>query len=195
MWRIEDDLWDTWASVKAMYKDAASWVQQVAPGHWPDADMLPLGRIGIRAERGEDRNSRLSPDEQRTLMSLWSMLRSPLIFGGDLTSLDPFTRSLLTNNEVLAIDQHSSNAKIVYSKGDLHVWTAKGASPGALYVALFNFSDSPEHVDMAWSQLGVTVSSASVHELWTGETQHSSPDVDTSLAAHGVALYKIEIRR
>ena len=195
MWRIEDDLWDTWASVKAMYKDAASWVPQVAPGHWPDADMLPLGRIGIRAERGEDRNSRLSPDEQRTLMSLWSMLRSPLIFGGDLTSLDPFTRSLLTNNEVLAIDQHSSNVKIAYSKGDLHAWTARGGSPGVVYVALFNFSDSPEHVHLPWSELGVTISSAGIHELWTGETQRVSPEVDASLAAHGVALYKIEIRR
>jgi len=195
MWRIEDDLWDTWASVKAMYKDAASWVPQVVPGHWPDADMLPLGRIGIRAERGEDRSSRLSPDEQRTLMSLWSMLRSPLIFGGDLTSLDPFTRSLLTNREVLAIDQHSSNAKIAYSKGDLHVWTAKGESPGVVYVALFNFFDSPQHVHMPWSQLGVTASTASIHELWTGEAQRLSTDVDASIAAHGVALYKIELRR
>jgi alpha-galactosidase len=195
MWRIEDDLWDTWASVKAMYNDAASWVQQAAPGHWPDADMLPLGRIGIRAERGEDRSSRLSPDEQRTLMSLWSMLRSPLIFGGDLTSLDPFTRSLLTNDEVLAIDQHSSHTKIVYSKGDLHVWTAKGESPGVVYIALFNFSDSPEHVHMPWSQFGVAPSDAGIHELWTGKTLHASPTVNARLAAHGVVLYKIESRR
>ena len=195
MWRIEDDLWDTWDSVKAMYKDAAAWLPLVAPGHWPDADMLPLGRIGIRAERGEDRNSRLTHDEQKTMMTMWSMLRSPLIFGGDLPSLDPFTRSLLTNTEVLDIDQHSSDAAIAYSKDDLRVWTAKGASPEVVYAAIFNFSDSPAHVHMAWSQLGITVSSASIHELWTGESLRGSPDVDASVAAHGVVLYKIERRR
>jgi alpha-galactosidase len=195
MWRIEDDLWDTWGSVKAMYKDAAAWLPLVAPGHWPDADMLPLGRIGIRAERGEDRSSRLTHDEQMTMMSMWSMLHSPLIFGGDLPSLDPFTRSLLTNTEVLNIDQHSSNATIAYSKDDLHIWTAKGAPPGVVYAALFNFSDSPAHVHMAWSQLGITVSSASIRELWTGETLRGSPDVDASVAAHGVVLYKIERHR
>jgi hypothetical protein len=195
MWRIEDDLWDSWKSVKAMYEDAALWVPLVSAGHWPDADMLPLGRIGIRAEQGEDRNSRLTPDEQRTLMSLWAMLRSPLIFGGDLTSLDPFTRSLLTNREILSIDQHSSNAKIVYSKDDLHVWTAKGRLPGVMYIALFNFSDSPVHADMAWNRLGIAVSSASTHELWTGKTQRDSHAVKARIAAHGVVLYKINLRR
>jgi len=195
MWRIEDDLWDTWDSVKAMYKDAAAWLPLVAPGHWPDADMLPLGRIGIRAERGEDRNSRLTHDEQKTMMSMWSMLRSPLIVGGDLPSLDPFTRSLLTNAEVLNIDQRSSNTTVAYSEGDLHVWTSKGASPDVVYAALFNFSDSPAHVHMAWSQLGVSVSSASIHELWTNEALRGSPNVDANVAAHGVVLYKIERRR
>jgi len=195
MWRVEDDLWDSWASLKAMYSDAAAWLPLVSPGHWPDADMLPLGRIGIRAERGDDRTTRLTPDEQKAMMSLWSMMHSPLIFGGDLTSLDPFTRSLLTNTEVLNIDQHSSNTTITYSKDDLHVWTAKGASPGVVYAALFNFSDAPTHVHMAWSQLGVAVSSTSIHELWTGETLRASPNVNVDLAAHGVALYKLQSRR
>jgi hypothetical protein len=64
-----------------------------------------------------------------------------------------------------------------------------------VYVALFNFFDSPQHVHMPWSQLGVTASTASIHELWTGEAQRLSTDVDASIAAHGVALYKIELRR
>ncbi len=195
LWRIEDDLWDDWKSVKAIYKDAASWVPLVSAGHWPDADMLPLGRIGIRAERGEDRNSRLSLDEQRTLMSLWAMLRSPLIFGGDLTSLDPFTHSLLTNSDVLEIDQHSSNTRVAYSKDDLHVWTAKGVLPGVTYVALFNLSDSPSQAHIGWKQLGLVTSPASIRELWTGNTQHGSGAVNVGLAAHGVVLYRIESHR
>ncbi len=195
MWRIEDDLWDNWDSLKAMYKDAASWVPLVSAGHWPDADMLPLGRIGIRAEQGNDRESRLSHDEQKTMMSLWSMLHSPLIFGGDLPSLDPFTRSLLTNRELLAIDQHATQSKIAYTKDDLHIWTAKGEQAGVDYVALFNFSNSPARVQMAWRQLGIPVSPESIHELWTGKTVRASSSVDANVAAHGVVLYKIESRR
>lgn len=195
MWRIEDDLWDTWGSVKAMYKDAASWVPLVTQGHWPDADMLPLGRIGIRAERGDDRSSRLSPDEQRTLMTLWSMLRSPLIFGGDLPSLDTFTRTLLTNREVIAIDQHSSSTKIVYSKDDLHIWTSEGKAPGVVYVSIFNFSDLPAHAHMPWSQLGIEAAPAGIHELWTGKVLRDSRALDVSLAAHATILLKVEDNR
>ena len=95
MWRIEDDLWDNWKSVKAMYFRAEKWAPLVERGHWPDADMLPLGHIGIRAERGDDRLSLLSHDEQQTLMTFWSIFRSPLMFGGDLATLDAYTRSLL----------------------------------------------------------------------------------------------------
>jgi len=192
MWRIEDDLWDTWGSLKEMYKDAASWAPLVSAGHWPDADMLPLGRIGIRAERGDDRASRLSPDEQRTMMSLWSMLHSPLIFGGDPTSLDPFTLALLTNSEVLAIDQHASNTKIAYSKDDLHIWTAKGERAGVDYVAVFNFSDAPATTKMNWSQIGIPAAPAIVRELWTGKALRSAPLLDATVPAHGVALYKLE---
>lgn len=195
MWRIEDDLWDSWGSVKAMYKYAASWLPLVVQGHWPDADMLPLGRIGIRAERGDDRNSRLSPDEQRTLMTLWSMLRSPLIFGGDLPTLDPFTRSLLTNREVIAIDQQSSNAKIVYSNGDLHIWTSKGREPGVEYVAVLNLSDLPAQEHLSWSRLGVKASPVEIHELWTGNALHDSSTLDASLAPHAALLYKVVSNR
>ena len=124
MWRIEDDLWDNWQSVKNMYFRAETWAPLVSPGHWPDADMLPLGHIGIRAERGADRLSRLSHDEQKTMMTLWAMLRSPLMFGGDLATIDPFTLSLLTNADVLGIDQSRSNAEVAYSKGDLRIWIA-----------------------------------------------------------------------
>jgi hypothetical protein len=192
MWRIEDDLWDTWDSVKAMYKDAAAWLPLVAPGHWPDADMLPLGRIGIRAERGEDRNSRLTRDEQKTMMSMWAMLHAPLIYGGDLPSLDPFTRSLLTNTDVLEIDQHSSNSRIVYSKDDLHLWTAKGKQEGVSYLAIFNYSDSPTTVTKSWGELGLPNSPARMEELWTRRITAKPTEINAALAPHSVLLYKIE---
>ena len=141
MWRIEDDLWDNWKSVRAMYDRTEQWVPLVVEGHWPDADMLPLGHIGLRAERGNDRLSLLSHDEQITLMTLWCIFRSPLMMGGDLPTLDPFTRSLLSNPDVLDVNQHGSGATIAYKQGDLRVWKSK-APAGGEYVAVFNLSDS-----------------------------------------------------
>src|ERR1700733_7037839 len=168
MWRIEDDLWDNWKSVKNMYFRAESWAPLVVTGHWPDADMLPLGHIGLRAERGNDRLSQLSHDEQITLMTLWSIFRSPLMMGGDLPTLDPFTRSLLTNADVLAVNQHSTDNRIVYKEGDIRAWTARAQSGGE-YLAIFNLSDSASPIHLTWSQLGISSTPASVHELWTNK--------------------------
>ena len=100
MWRISDDLWDRWEDVHAQFARLARWAPFQRPGGWADADMLPLGRIGLRAERGDDRHSRLTPDEQRTILTLWVMARSPLMVGGDLPTSDPATLDLLANPAV-----------------------------------------------------------------------------------------------
>jgi alpha-galactosidase len=192
MWRIEDDLWDNWNSLKNMYARAASWVPLVQPGHWPDADMLPLGRIGIRAERGNDRLSRLSHDEQQTLMTLWSMLRSPLMFGGDLPSLDPFTRSLLANAGVLAVDQESSNNRVAYQQGEVGVWTASAKRAGSRYVAVFNLSDQDADVHVAWNQIGFDRAPRSLVDLWTGDARSASSSLQAPLRAHAAALYRVD---
>lgn len=194
MWRIEDDLWDNWHSVKNMYFRAESWAPLVAPGHWPDADMLPLGHIGIRAERGEDRLSRLSHDEQKTVMTLWSMLRSPLMFGGDLPTIDPFALSLLTNTDVLAIDQSSSNAKIAYSKDDLRVWTAKDELTGHKYVAAFNLGDTPRTIHLDWNAVGISIAPAKIRELWSKDVLTRPQALDATVAPHGTVLYRVSAR-
>jgi alpha-galactosidase len=191
MWRIEDDLWDNWKSLRAMYDRAESWVPLVVPGHWPDADMLPLGHIGIRAERGDDRLSQLSHDEQITLMTLWSIFRSPLMMGGDLPTLDPFTRSLLTNADVLAVNQHSDGNKISYKEGEIRAWTAK-AQHGGEYLAVFNLSDASSHVHLTWSQLGVDHVPAACKELWTHKAESKPAALDVTLAPHASALYELD---
>jgi alpha-galactosidase len=193
MWRIEDDLWDNWASVKNMYMRAESWAPFVTPGHWPDADMLPLGHIGIRAERGNDRMSKLSHDEQRTLMTLWCIFRSPLMFGGDLASLDPFTRSLLTNADVLAVDQHSSGNRVAYKEGDLRLWTAFAANRKAEYVAVFNFSDQVSSVHLAWDKIGLPAAPRSSKDLWSGAVSTRPATLDTQLEPHASALYEVTL--
>jgi hypothetical protein len=192
MWRVEDDLWDNWKSLKAMYDRAESWASMVVPGHWPDADMLPLGHIGIRAERGNDRLSQLTHDEQTTLMTLWSIFRSPLMMGGDLPTLDPFTLSLLTNAEVLAVNQHSTGNKIAYKDGDIRVWTARAES-GGTYLAVLNLSDSAAPVHLPWNQVGITSAPGSVRELWTRKQVDKPGALEVTLAPHASVLYKLAV--
>lgn len=191
MWRIEDDLWDNWTAIKSVYADATRWLPLVAPGHWPDADMLPLGHIGIRAERGNDRMTHLTHNEQKTLLTLWSMLRSPLIFGGDLQTLDPFTFSLLTNADVLAINQHSDQAHVVLSKDDLHIWAASAEDGKAQYIAFFNLSDKSSPIQFAWREIGIDKTPTHVEELWTKEKLQSLQSVHLILPPHATALYKL----
>ena len=103
LWRISDDFWDDWAALREQFTRLARWNPHRGAGHWPDADMLPLGVLACGS-----RSTRLSPDEQITLMTLWCIARSPLMHGGDMTKMDDFTLSLLTNDEVLAVNQRSS---------------------------------------------------------------------------------------
>jgi alpha-galactosidase len=141
MWRIIDDFWDNWAQLNEHFSLFEKWIPFMGPGHWPDGDMLPLGRIGIRAERGDARMSMLTKDEQYTLLSLFLICRSPLMFGGNLPDNDAFTQNLITNDEALAVLQKSRNNKQLLNDGERIIWTADGDDAGEKYVALFYSSD------------------------------------------------------
>ncbi|TGE29163.1 NPCBM/NEW2 domain-containing protein [Hymenobacter metallicola] len=141
MWRTVGDFWDSWDQLKEHFEVCNRWAPYIGPGAFPDADMLPLGRLGIRAERGDDRLTRFTPDEQYTLMSLWSIFRSPLMFGGDLPSNDAFTLSLLTNPAVLAVHRHSTRNRQLFRQNDLIAWTADDPTTGDKFLALFNAQD------------------------------------------------------
>ena len=137
MWRISDDFWDRWVDLKRQFPNLAKWSPYVKPGNWPDADMLPLGHIGIRAERGDPRMSLLTHDEQLTLMTLWSIARSPLMFGGHLPDNDEFTLELITNDEVLAVNQKASRSKELFTRDNQVAWVAdmaglEGEVPGGV---------------------------------------------------------------
>ena len=140
MWRTVDDFWDNWDQLHYQFGVCNRWSPYIAPGTWPDADMLPLGRISIRGERGADRMTKFTHDEQYTLMSLWSIFKSPLMFGGDLPSNDAFTKALITNNEVLDMHKRSVNNKQWFKIDDQIAWTADDPNNGDKFVALFNTS-------------------------------------------------------
>lgn len=167
LWRICDDFWDNWDALKPQFKRCADWAPYIGGGHWPDADMLPLGRISIRGERGNDRMTGFSKTEQYTLMNLWAMFRSPLMFGGDLPSNDEFTLSLLTNDEVLAVNQASANNKQLKEENGLIVWTADVPKSEDKYVTFFNINDTEtSEISVTFTELGIS-GNYSVKDLWS----------------------------
>jgi alpha-galactosidase len=192
MWRISDDLWDRWVDVQRQFANFTKWNSYVQPGHWPDGDMLPLGHIGIRAERGDPRMSLLTHDEQRTLMTLWSVARSPLMFGGNLPDNDDFTRELITNDEVLAVDQHATASKTLFTRGNQVAWVAEIAGTPAKYLAVFNIGDSAEeNIQVKWSDLGLP-QNCTIRDLWARKDLGSAGDGQSfTVAPHAAMLLKI----
>lgn len=167
MWRICDDLWDDWADVVANFPRFARWAPHAGPAGWPDGDMLPLGRIGIRAERGMPRDSQLTLDEQVSLLTLWIIARSPLMFGGDLPSSPPETIALLTRPDVLEVLGSHHNRE-VFREGGTVLWAADGAV-GVHYAALFNLDDAARELVVDLGDLGFDAGDQPVAELWSGQ--------------------------
>ncbi|PYU01352.1 MAG: alpha-galactosidase [Acidobacteria bacterium] len=200
LWRISDDVWDVWKTTENFpqgpgnqFARTAAWAVHSGPGHWPDADMLPLGSLRPSAGWGESRETRLTKEEQRSLLTLWCIVRSPLIMGGNLTALqtDPWTTSLLTNDEVLAVDQHSKDSRAAIQTENSAVWVSRPAEGPGYYVAVFNLSDQPQTLQYHWTELGLAAGRYKVHDLW--EHQEAGPIalLKVNLSPHASTLYKI----
>ncbi|WP_411342778.1 glycoside hydrolase family 27 protein [Paenibacillus sp. WLX1005] len=197
MWRITDDFWDRWELLYEMFERCEQWAQFVEQGSWPDCDMLPLGHIGIRSVDGggSDRWTRFTEDEQLTMMTLWAIFRSPLMFGGELRDNDAWTMSLLTNDEVLEANRSGRYARQVYrDEYDRIVWTSENATTGDHYVALFNASDDPALVRVSLEQLGLTGGYYRVRNLWErGEAGQVGYDIEVKVPPHGAKFYKLSL--
>ncbi|WP_428935777.1 glycoside hydrolase family 27 protein [Streptomyces sp. ACT015] len=191
MWRVCDDLWDRWADVEAQFARMARWAPWQGAGGWADADMLPLGHIGIRAERGEDRMSALTRDEQISLLTLWLISRSPLMMGGDLPTSPPETIDLLTHDEALAVLWHGTGGREVLREGDLVLWTARDTDGGTRYAAVFSTSGAARRFHVPLGSIGARRQDR-VRELWTRrDTPHDGHRITVDLPAHGAALYRL----
>lgn len=185
MWRISDDFWDDWKMLEAQFTRLENWSPYIGEGGWPDADMLPLGRLALG-----DRDTRFTPDEQRTLMTLWSVARSPLIMGGDLRHLDASTKALLTNPEVIAVNQASSGNRPHFLEDGIRVWTASAAN-GDAYLALFNTGGKPREVGVDLKAIGLPTSVA-VRDLWSrSENGKATRRFAVQLPPHGAGLYRL----
>jgi alpha-galactosidase len=192
MWRISADFWDRWQDLYDQFALCAQWAEHVGAGRWPDADMLPLGHIGIRAERGIDRDSLLTLDEQRTLITLWCIFRSPLMMGGDLPTTRPETIALLTNPEVLAVLQTSSNGREFRREGDHIIWTADANDErGSSYVALFNAGEEAADLSVEFLEIGIT-GAAILHDVWLhGDYPQEYVAMGIRLEPHMSALFRV----
>jgi hypothetical protein len=191
LWRISDDFWDHWPELLAQFDRLRDWTPFRAPGHFPDADMLPIGVL----QMGKNR-THFTRDEQRTLISLWSIARSPLMIGADLTKLDSFTLSLLTNDEVIAVNQNSLNNRQLFQRDGFYGWVADVPDSPDKYLALFN-TRSPSAAETA-AALPVTLpelgfsGEARVRDLWQNQDLGSVKiEFAPVIPAHGAGLYRI----
>ena len=192
LWRISEDFWDNWDSLKKQFDLCRKWQDYVTPGHWPDADMLPIGPMAKRAMRGEPRSTNFTKDEQYTLITLWSMFRSPLMIGCNMPEMDDFTLKLLTNRDVIEINRNSVNNRELFTDGDIVAWYAQSPDSESHYVAVFNLSDSKvSNYDFRMSHINC-FGNPQVTDLWTGESMgcHDN-NVSMSINAHGVRLFRL----
>jgi hypothetical protein len=155
--------------------------------------MLPLGRIGVRAEVGEPRWTNFTRDEQVAVMTFWAILRSPLMFGGNLPDNDEWTLSLLTNAEVLAVNQTSTNNGELFVRGDARAYAADIPGTETKYLALFNTGDDgPLEIRVPLASLGLS-GPCGLRDIWQKkDLEPVRNDVVAKLAAHAAVLYRLK---
>jgi len=199
MWRISDDIWDLWHSnvtypqgLGDQFANIEKWTGVGRPGAWPDADMLPLGYLGPGPGWGKARQTRLTQAEQRTLMTLWCIFPSPLMLGGDLTRADAWTESLLTNREVLDVDQHSTGTRVVLSNPETMVIVAQAEGKTYRhYVAVFNRSETRQVFDFSWDDLKIPPHTYSLRDLWQNYSLGQADGLFVALGPHASGLFAV----
>jgi hypothetical protein len=193
LWRISGDFWDNWRSLNHNFDLLAEWRPDTGPGHWPDADMIPFGHICLRnCDVRPDRWTRFTRDEQLTLMSLWALAPSPLMLGMNLPDNDAWTTALLTNPEVLAVNQDSAGLpaqRLTNDVGSAETWKRELAD-GSFAVGFFNRSDQPIKINASWRELGFNAPVA-VRDLWLRSTRDQQTNFSTDLPPHGSVLLRL----
>lgn len=193
-WRSTADIRDTWESISSIGFAQDRWAGYTGPGHWTDADMLTVGQIGWGPNLHK---TRLTPDEQYTHVSLWCLLSSPLLMGCDVAQMDDFTLGLLTNDEVLEVNQDAlgKQATQIRNQGNGIIY-AKTLEDGSVAVGLFNCGDSEQTLGLSWGPWGTLVSADSatriIRDLWRQkDIGVFSGKFETKVPAHGVVLIKL----
>lgn len=191
-WRTTGDITDTWESMSGIGFSQDKWSDFASPGHWNDADMLVVGNVGWGLDLHP---SKLLPDEQYTHISLWCLLSSPLLLGCDLTKMDDFTLNLLTNHEVIAVNQDPAGkqAKCVLNEKKTRIY-AKDMIDGSKAVGIFNLSElseDPTSIRLDWKMLGIN-GPHTVRDLWSQKDLGKYQDgFSAELRPHAAVLLRV----
>ncbi len=189
MWRITDDFWDKWELLYAMFERAEKWCIHSGAGHWPDADMLPIGPILQDYDKAN--RTKFTKPEQLTLLTLWCIFRSPLMIGGEMTGFDDFTMSLLTNEDILKMHKNSRHSHPVYRRkegGNEYILWVSVSAEGGMYAAIFNAGDTvgTTEIDLEAAEIYGEVKGK---ELWSGENVTANGKLSVTLEPHGAKAF------
>lgn len=192
MWRITDDFWDNWDSLYDMFERCEKWSIHSGAGHFPDADMLPVG--AILQDYSPENRTKFTEDEQRTMMTLWSIFRSPLMIGGELTKCDGATLELLTNADIIGMNKLSRHAHQVWRReiggSELILWTSVCAE-GGQYMAVFNAGESVCKTDIALLDLDISTP-VQCTDLWSGEKTDITESIPVQIPPHGAQAFLLK---
>lgn len=190
-WRTTDDINDSWQSLSSIGFSQTVQYKYAKPGRWNDPDMLTVGMVGW----GENLHpTKLTPDEQYTHISLWCLLSAPLLIGCDISKLDNFTLNLLSNDEVLALDQDAlgKQAQQAFKTDDYQIWM-KELEDGSHAIGIFNLSEKYQTINVDWNEIGLKNSSVNVRDLWRQKNLGAfKNNFSTKVPPHGVTLIKVE---
>ena len=203
MWRISDDFWDHWGvwpkhefsqGLHQQFATAATWAAHTGEGHWADADMLPIGYLGPHPGEGEVRESMFTPEEARSLLTFWVIFRSPLMIGANLPASDNITIQLLTNPEVIAVDQNSRGNRPVVTSDDEVIWTAKRGDGSGDYLAIINTGETRKTIRHSWKSLGFPEKSYLMRDLWKRQDRNIADQLEVELPPHASRLYELRAK-
>jgi alpha-galactosidase len=182
MWRIEFDITNTWASVTGLIDFDKPLYPYAGPGHWNDPDMLEVGR-GLSAE------------EDKSHFGMWAILAAPLITGNDITKMSAATKAILTNPDVIAVNQDplGVQAQMISSTSSKEIWSKVMSGTNVRAVALFNRSASASSMSVTWTQIGLKAGAATVRDLYLQQDLGSFTDsyAATSVPSHGIVMLKV----
>lgn len=191
MWRITDDFWDKWELLYEMFERADKWSSHVGAGSWPDADMLPIG--AILQDYDSDNWTKFTEDEQVTMMNLWSMLRSPLMIGSEMTKNDQFTLELLTNQKLLSIHKNIRGAhqfkRIKIENTEVSFWIGHDFH-GNKYLGVFNIGEN-EYADTIIFEQFDMPEVCTVTEVWSEQVKTEIRQCRINLQPHQSKVFII----
>ena len=191
MWRMADDFWDDWKEILQMFEYAKSWEGVGGPGHWPDCDMIQIGKLSKRGPVGEERFSRFTKEEEITHMTFWCIYNSPLMLGGNLPENREQELKLFTNEEVIAVNQTGETPRQLFKTDSSMAWYSHVSGTKNIYLALFNLKNDSSLVSVNLESLGIK-GKISIRDLWKKEDLGSfKKGFNSSLEKHSAGLFKL----